>query len=135
MATVLTSEQQAVFTRFMEGESLFITGPTGCGKSFIIDHIKRHCELAMIPIGVTALTGAAASLVGGQTLHGWGGLGLAKEAAPSIVKSLSYRPQNYKRWKDTRVLVIDEISMMSAELFNRFSYMEHFYLMNIFQNG
>lgn len=115
----LTPDQEAVFNRFLTGKSLFITGPAGCGKSFLIQHIKNHCETRNIPYGITALTGTAACIIGGQTLHGWGGLGLAKDSADAIIKIICMRPVNHKRWRETSVLIIDEISMMSAELFNK----------------
>ncbi len=115
----LTPDQEVVFQRFLSGKSLFITGPAGCGKSFLIQHIKEHCERRSVPLGVTALTGTAACIIGGQTLHGWGGLGLAKDSADAIIKIICMRPVNHKRWRETSVLIIDEISMMSAELFNK----------------
>jgi ATP-dependent DNA helicase PIF1 len=58
-------------------------------------------------------------MIGGQTLHGWGGLGLAKEPATEIIRRLLQRPRDYQRWKTVQVLIIDEVSMMSAELFNK----------------
>lgn len=115
----LNSEQARAFDMFCSGKSLFITGPGGCGKSFLISHIKEYCDNHMIPVGVTALTGAASSLIGGQTLHGWAGVGLAKDAAPDLVNTISRRPPTFKRWKSTQVLIIDEVSMMSMQLFNK----------------
>lgn len=116
---MLNKDQQSAFDMFLTGKSMFITGPGGCGKSYLIQHIKEYCMDRMIPIAVTALTGCAASLIGGQTLHGWGGIGLAKESSSDIVRHLQRRPQNHRRWKSTQVLIIDEISMMSMELFNK----------------
>lgn len=118
-AHTLTDGQQRAFTAFKEGHSMFITGPAGCGKSYLIQSIKEHCDSVGLVLGVTAMTGTAASLIGGQTLHTWGGLGLAQSSAQDIAKGLHYKPPLSKRWKDIQVLIIDEISMMSAELFNK----------------
>lgn len=115
----LNSDQEQAFEAFKSGKSVFITGPGGCGKSYLIEHIRAYCDEHLIPVGVTALTGCAASLISGQTLHGWSGIGLGKESAPDIVRHLQRRPQNYRRWKSTHVLIIDEISMMAMELFNK----------------
>jgi ATP-dependent DNA helicase PIF1 len=115
----LNEDQQCAFDLFKEGKSLFITGPGGCGKSFLITRIKDYCHENMINIGVTALTGAAGSLINGQTLHGWAGIGLAKESAPDILRFIQTRPPLYTKWKTTRVLIIDEVSMMSMELLNK----------------
>jgi len=117
--TDLTEDQLRVFNKFLDGESIFITGPGGCGKSFLIESIKKSCIERNRIIGITALTGTAASLIGGQTLHGWSGIGLAKEPADVIVRKIYTRKDTYKKWKDVNVLVIDEVSMMSAELFNK----------------
>lgn len=115
----LNDDQQLAFNIFLKGQSLFITGPGGCGKSFLIKYIKDYCDERLMSIGVTALTGCAASLINGQTLHGWAGIGLGKESAPDIVRKIIRRPPTYKRWQSTQILIIDEISMMSMELFNK----------------
>jgi ATP-dependent DNA helicase PIF1 len=114
-----TKEQMRAFNMFKSGKSLCITGPGGTGKSFLIGKIKKHCHDHMMSYAVTALTGAAGSLIGGQTLHGWAGIGLAKESAPDIVRTLNRRPDLIKKWKSIQVLIIDEISMASMELFNK----------------
>jgi ATP-dependent DNA helicase PIF1 len=116
----LTNNQKQGFDAFLSGKSICITGPAGCGKSFLIKHIKKHCTENSIDIAITALTGAAATIIAGQTLHGWGGLRLAKPDARSIARAIiAKRPDPKKRWITTKVLIIDEISMMSAELFNK----------------
>ncbi len=116
----LTKEQQKAFEIFLSGKSFCVTGPAGCGKSFLIKHIKKYCEQNKQDIGITALTGAAATIINGQTLHGWGGLGLAKPCSKVIATNIILK--NFparKRWKTVKTLIIDEISMMSAELFTK----------------
>jgi ATP-dependent DNA helicase PIF1 len=115
----LNSDQQRAFDLFKEGKSLFITGPGGCGKSYLIGNILEYCHAKMMPVGVTALTGAAGSLINGQTLHGWAGIGLAKDSSTDIVRFIQRRPPVYTKWKTVKVLIIDEVSMMSMELFNK----------------
>lgn len=111
--------QRRAFEIFKSGQSLCITGPGGTGKSYLISHIRKFCECKMRPLAVTALTGAAGSLIGGQTLHGWAAIGLGKDSAPDIVNFLRRRPALAKRWKGVQTLIIDEVSMMSMELFNK----------------
>ena len=115
----LNSDQAYVFKKFQEGRPMFITGPGGCGKSFLISHIKKHCLSVGKTIYTTALTGTAACLIGGQTLHGWAGIGLGTGLTENIITNIRKRPPFIKRWKEVDVLIIDEISMMSAELFNK----------------
>lgn len=99
---------------------MVITGPAGCGKSFLLEKIRKYCNESMINIALTALTGAAASLIGGTTLHGWAGIGLGKGSAQEIHTGMVKKKHpSLQKWMDVRVLVIDEISMMDASLFNK----------------
>jgi ATP-dependent DNA helicase PIF1 len=120
MLNTLNKQQLFCFEDFQSGKNLVITGPGGCGKSYLIRCIRKYCEQEDHAIAVTALTGAAATLVGGQTLHGWAGIGLGEKSAGELHRSICrFKPHIAKRWRETKVLVIDEISMMDAELFNK----------------
>lgn len=120
----LNQEQIAALYAVREGQNLFISGPGGTGKSFLIKYIKEHAPEGMT-VGITALTGCAAILLGcgAKTLHSWGGIGLARESAEELVQKIIKRKKNnptaYRNWTRTDVLIIDEISMMSAELFEK----------------
>ena len=113
----LTECQATCFDAFKNGRSLFMTGPAGCGKSFLVKKINQYCSLKNISIGITALTGAAAALINGTTLHSWAGIGLALAQAPELHKKMNKAA--ILRWRETSVLIIDEISMMSSDLFNK----------------
>jgi ATP-dependent DNA helicase PIF1 len=113
----LNTQQQEIFDAYVRGESFFMTGPGGCGKSYLIEKIREHANMAGKKVAVTALTGTAACIIGGQTIHGWAGIGVSKESAEEIYKKLYCRPAQKKAWQEVDVLIIDEVSMMSAELF------------------
>jgi len=116
----MLSEQTNAFEIFKNRKSMCITGPGGCGKSYLIRHIVNYCAMNKLIIGVTATTGTAAALIEGQTIHRWGGIGTGDKDVNSIVDNINkYRPDARTRWREVHVLVIDEISMMSAELFNK----------------
>ena len=66
---------------------------------------------------ITASTGIAAVNVGGLTIHSWAGLGLGKGSAMEIAQNM--RSESHFKIKDTPRLAIDEISMISAELFTK----------------
>lgn len=120
MEGVLNQKQQACFDAFQTGQSIVITGPAGCGKSYLIREIDKWSRSKAVSIAITALTGAAASLIGGVTLHGWSGIGLGKGSAEEIYNNMNrYRKKDIDKWRTTRILVIDEISMMDASLFNK----------------
>jgi ATP-dependent DNA helicase PIF1 len=113
----LTPVQQEAFSLFLTGSSFCLTGPGGTGKSYIIKHIQEHCRKNNISCAITAMTGAAASLIGGQTLHKWTGLGLMDRHIETLIKTINNKEALLERWKTTRVLVIDEVSMMNQEMF------------------
>jgi ATP-dependent DNA helicase PIF1 len=118
----LTDDQGRVYHEFQKGASMFITGPGGCGKSYLVEQIKSSVQRQGKTIYTTALTGTAACLIGGQTLHGWAGIGLAADPTDVLVSNIRKKPTFAKRWKEVDVLIIDEISMMSAELFNKLNH-------------
>ena len=108
----LTEGQKIAFQKFQSGDNLFITGPAGTGKTYLIQKIKEYCDLVHLNVGITAMTGCAAYLIHGITLHSWAGIGLGKGPIANIVKKIRTRPYLRTRWKNVKVLVIDEISML-----------------------
>lgn len=118
--TELNTKQQYAFQQIKEGKSIFVTGSGGCGKTFLIKYIKQNIEY---PLYVTALTGTAATLLGGTTIHSWSGICDAKKSKEIIVNQLlTYNKDAVARWRETDLLIIDEISMMSCEIFNKLNY-------------
>lgn len=114
----LTERQNAAFEAFKAGKSIVITGPGGCGKSFLIHHMKKYAEENNIVLAATATTGAAAAQIKGVTIHSWSGIGLGTESAEVLFKKLRMRKHMTERWRKTQCLIIDEISMLDASLFN-----------------
>lgn len=87
-------------------ENIFITGPAGTGKSFILSELKKilgNC------ITLTATTGIASNNIGGITIHSWAGIEQMQNPFPNIIWKC--KRQNIINCK---LLVIDEISMLSA---------------------
>ena len=52
-------------------QNLFLTGSAGTGKSFTLKSIVNYLENKGINYGLTALTGCAAALISGQTIHSY----------------------------------------------------------------
>ena len=104
------------FTHYEAGKNLFLTGPGGTGKSTLIRDMYRHAQANDKAIQVCATTGCAAILLGckAKTVHSWAGIGLGGEGALAKVKANRYTK---KRWIDTDILIIDEVSMLSDTLF------------------
>jgi ATP-dependent DNA helicase PIF1 len=70
-------------------------------------------------VAVTASTGLAACNIGGVTLHSFAGIGLGKESAEDLVKKIRKQAKARQRWMRTKVLIIDEVSMVDGELFDK----------------
>lgn len=112
----MNEKQTAAAQAVERGESIFLTGPGGTGKSFTINEIYTKSSKK---VALTALTGCAALLIHPQakTLHSWAGIGLGKDPLPKMTAIVRRSRKAMIRWISTEVLVIDEVSMMTPELF------------------
>lgn len=125
-AIALSKEQEVVKELVCEkGKSVFFTGPAGTGKSVlmraIIAQLKRKHSKDPDRLAVTASTGLAACNIGGMTLHSFSGIGLGKDDVATLVKKIRRNPKAKNRWLRTKILVIDEISMVDGDLFDKLS--------------
>lgn len=89
-------------------QSLFITGRAGTGKSTLLQLFRSTTRKKMV---VLAPTGIAALNVQGQTIHSFFGF------PPRFIQAKDITKHFNKKWfKRIEVLVIDEISMVRADL-------------------
>jgi ATP-dependent DNA helicase PIF1 len=119
----LSQSQKTALMAIMKRQPVFFTGPAGSGKSFIIRILQEvlHKARKSDKISLTAPTGVAAVNIGGLTIHSWSGMGIAKESVEVLSGRVSSSKEAKKRWINTEILVIDEISMLSAEMFDKLS--------------
>uniref|UniRef100_G3TX55 ATP-dependent DNA helicase PIF1 n=1 Tax=Loxodonta africana TaxID=9785 RepID=G3TX55_LOXAF len=112
----LSEEQAAVLRVVLKGQSIFFTGSAGTGKSYLLKRILG----SLPPMGTvaTASTGVAACHIGGTTLHAFAGIGSGKAPLAQCV-ALAQRPGVRQGWLNCQRLVIDEISMVEADLFDK----------------
>jgi ATP-dependent DNA helicase PIF1 len=70
-------------------------------------------------IQVCALTGCASVLLEckAKTLHSWSGIGLGKGSIENLIKKIQKNKHSKAAWRETEILVVDEVSMMSLKLF------------------
>jgi len=113
-----TEEQREPIRAVLDGKSIFLTGPGGTGKSFLLAALYKEYKATGRQIAVTALTGCAAILLGphAKTLHSWAGIGLGKGPVDTLVKDIQYNKYKKKNWIHTDCLVIDEVSMLTPQL-------------------
>lgn len=99
---------------------LFITGNAGTGKTFLFKLLKNQanrCHAENV-VKVCALTGVAARLIGGSTLHASLKLPVQKDGKITQMPMLTGNFLRLMRlqWKDIQFLFIDEISMVPYEM-------------------
>jgi ATP-dependent DNA helicase PIF1 len=117
----LSKEQQIAFDKYVDGNNIFITGPGGTGKSALIKMIFQHAYNKLKDIQVTALTGCAAVLLNckAKTLHSWSGIGLGYGTTEQLITKIKKNKFSKALWKQTDILVVDEVSMLSLKLFDQ----------------
>ncbi|GAB3186667.1 AAA family ATPase [Nesterenkonia suensis] len=137
-AIVLTDEFSEALARLEAGESLFLTGKAGTGKSTLIREFLRRCadsaswdvpsdgadpdwDRAAEPgrtVVVAAPTGIAALNVDGYTIHRL--FGLHPQITLEEIRHGRYYPGRFAgTLKALDTLIIDEASMVRADLFDQ----------------
>ena len=102
----------------VEKRNVLLTGPGGVGKSYTIGLIKRECDRLNIKCALTSTTGVSAySLgLGASTIHRFSGIKLGDKPFLSILENIKTKKDIMNRWRDTNVLVIDEVSMLGSRV-------------------
>ncbi|XP_032457604.1 ATP-dependent DNA helicase PIF1 [Nasonia vitripennis] len=112
----MTEEQSKVLECVLNGKNIFFTGSAGTGKSFLLKRI-----IAALPPDVTmatASTGVAACHIGGITLHQFAGIGLGTGTIERCKQMVSKSAAG-TIWRKTKHLIIDEISMVDGDFFDK----------------
>lgn len=117
----MDEDQQRAVDLALSGKSFFLTGAGGTGKSYTIRLIIEALNKANRDVSLTAMTGCAALLLGrgAKTLHSWAGIGLGKEPVDVILQKLRKSFKAKKGWQSADTLIIDEVSMMTPDLFDK----------------
>lgn len=89
-------------------DNLFITGKAGTGKSTLLHLFKNTTRKRSV---VLAPTGLAALNIKGQTIHSFFGFPPKFLSAKDIT-----RRRNHRMFKNVDVIIIDEISMVRADM-------------------
>lgn len=100
------------------GKNVYLTGPAGSGKTYIVKEYISYLTAHGVNVALTASTGIAATHIGGTTIHSWSGMGIKDSLSEMHIDSLTEKEYLWKRYQKTEVLIIDEVSMMSASMFD-----------------
>ena len=98
----------------------FVTGQGGTGKTRLIEKFVEHSIRNQTVFQVCALTGCATILLPemckARTIHSWSGIKLCKGDNQRIISNALKNRKAKASWKKVRVLIVDEVSMMSVKM-------------------
>jgi GTPase SAR1 family protein len=120
-------DEELIWRCINSNRSVLISGQAGAGKSNLLARFVHNLETAGVNFALTGPTGIAAYNINGETLHRKLALGLAQDDPVTLFKMISKQSKKYLRtWnflKQTRILIIDEYSMVSPDFFNKLDYL------------
>jgi ATP-dependent DNA helicase PIF1 len=111
-------EQEYVLRLIESGKNIFINAPAGTGKSALIKHYVETNKQNQL-IGLTSTTGISALNIGGSTLHSFLGIGLGNDDVEDLYDKIIRNNDKRDLWLKLKLLIIDEISMLHPDLFNK----------------
>src|SRR3989344_2757052 len=110
--------QETALSILKTGKNVFLTGEPGSGKTHTINRYVSYLKGHGIEPAITASTGIAATHIGGMTIHSWSGIGIKKELSPADFGRVISLRRASARVKKSKVLIIDEISMLDGKTLN-----------------
>lgn len=108
-------KQETALAILKTGQNVFLTGQAGAGKTYVLNQYIEYLRVRQIPVAVTASTGIASTHMNGMTVHAWSGIGIQNEFEKVNLQRLAARDEYLERIKNTKVLIIDEISMLHSK--------------------
>ncbi len=107
--------QEQALNILKTGANVFLTGEPGAGKTHTINTFVEYLRGCEIEPAITASTGIAATHIGGMTIHSWSGIGIKNRLDKYDLDKIASSEYISKRIHRTKILIIDEISMLSAD--------------------
>lgn len=110
--TVYMTQGEAI-TILKTGANVFLTGEPGSGKTHTVNKYVAYLHSCGVEPSITASTGIAATHIGGMTIHSWCGIGVRERLTPYDLDTISGNRKVMDRVGNAKVLIIDEVSMLS----------------------
>ncbi len=110
-------KQATALNILKSGHNVFITGSAGTGKTYLLNQFIAYLKQRKVYPSIVASTGIAASHLDGQTLHSFFSLGIRDSVDDWFIETLMDKKYLRDRFKKLDILIIDEVSMISPEIF------------------
>ncbi|MDQ7046887.1 MAG: AAA family ATPase [Sulfurovum sp.] len=111
-------KQKTALDILKSGKNVFITGSAGTGKTYLLNLYTQYLKERRVYPTIVAPTGIAASHLGGQTIHSFFSLGIRDSIDEGYVDFLLDKKYLKSRFSKLKLLIIDEVSMISPEIFS-----------------
>ncbi len=98
------------------GKNIFLTGSPGTGKSYLVNKYLEWAYDNGKRVEVTASTGIAATHINGSTIHSFMGVRNDDVLDEIDLFEITNNHWTNKRMNGTDTLIIDEVSMLSAQM-------------------
>ncbi len=105
-------QQNEALSLLKMGKNIFLTGAAGAGKTYLLNKYIKYLKENNVGVAITASTGIAATHLQGTTIHSWSGMGVKDSLTTQDLEQLLTKSRIKRNYKKTKVLIIDEISML-----------------------
>jgi len=96
------------------GRNVFLTGQAGSGKTYVVNQYIKRLRACGIQVAITASTWIAATHIWWVTIHSRSGIGIKEILSDHDMELIQQKEHLHKQINAVQVLIIDEISMLSA---------------------
>lgn len=104
--------QEEALNLLKMGKNIFLTGEAGAGKTYLLNKYIQYLKENNVRVAITASTGIAATHLQGTTIHSWSGIGVRDYLSQQDLEKLLTNKRIKRNYNKTKVLIIDEISML-----------------------
>src|SRR3990167_8285778 len=107
--------QKEALDLLMMGRNIYLTGQAGSGKTYLLNLYIDFLKKRKVGVAITASTGIAATHINGSTVHSWSGIGIKRKLTSRDLSDIGKKGRVAQRVKKAHVLIIDEVSMLTAD--------------------